>query len=441
MVTAALFNTLMTGWLFVIGLVIGSFLNVVIARVPHGREHRPAPVEVPEVWPAAHLEGERPAPLLGDPAGQVPGLRRADLLALPGGRAAHRAALPRLPRPLRLDLPAAPRAGRSWSLLVPLTFIDLEHWILPYELTLARARARASRSRSRCGLDAVISSRRSARRSASSSSGRWSSSAAGSSRRRRSAAGDKYLLALLGAFLGAQPLLGVIFLSSLQGALVGSLLLLVRGRAGPAPRPSPAAALAAEAADGRRGDDWVPGPTNIPFGPWLAIAGLEVMLLGDWLADAAALPDGRAALRRLRMKARIAGVAVVLSALATGDHRAHPPAAAAADGRRAPALRRPRLARRVRSRSADAHAAPALVRARRAAARCSSPTRSSTSRSVARSSAPRPRSSGSGGSTTSRSRRDGGPLLSRLTGRAAPRGRRAPPRAAGDPGPARRAAR
>ncbi|MFP2903286.1 hypothetical protein ACLEQD_44530, partial [Corallococcus sp. 4LFB] len=30
-------------------------------------------------------------------------------------------------------------------------------------------------------------------------------------------------------------------------------------------------------------EEWVPGPTNIPFGPWLALAGLEVMLLGPWL--------------------------------------------------------------------------------------------------------------------------------------------------------------
>jgi leader peptidase (prepilin peptidase)/N-methyltransferase len=30
--------------------------------------------------------------------------------------------------------------------------------------------------------------------------------------------------------------------------------------------------------------EWKPGPTNLPFGPWLALAGLELMLLGPWLA-------------------------------------------------------------------------------------------------------------------------------------------------------------
>src|SRR6185503_4518663 len=47
--------------------------------------------------------------------------------------------------------------------------------------------------------------------------------------------GDKYLLALIGAFFGYRPLLAIVFLASVQGALIGVLLLLVRGRAGPAP--------------------------------------------------------------------------------------------------------------------------------------------------------------------------------------------------------------
>ncbi len=90
--------------------------------------------------------------------------------------------------------------------------------------------------------------------------------------------GDKYLLALLGAFLGWKSLLGIIFLSSFQGALIGSLLLLVRGRAGPAPVEAPPSGTGEE-------DDWEPGPTNIPFGPWLALAGLEILLLGPWLSS------------------------------------------------------------------------------------------------------------------------------------------------------------
>ena len=96
---------------------------------------------------------------------------------------------------------------------------------------------------------------------------------------------DKFLLALIGAFLGWHVLLGVVLLSSLQGSVVGILMLVVHGRAGPAPVPPESAAPAAPGSkeqDEAPEDDWVPGPTNIPFGPWLAAAALEMMLLGPW---------------------------------------------------------------------------------------------------------------------------------------------------------------
>jgi leader peptidase (prepilin peptidase)/N-methyltransferase len=34
----------------------------------------------------------------------------------------------------------------------------------------------------------------------------------------------------------------------------------------------------------------VPGPTNIPYGPWLSVAALEVMLLGPWLREVLPVP-------------------------------------------------------------------------------------------------------------------------------------------------------
>ncbi len=57
---------------------------------------------------------------------------------------------------------------------------------------------------------------------------------------------------------------------------------MARGRAGPAPsapQPPPEGGS-------RQGEDedWTPGPTNIPFGPWLSVAALEVMLLGPQMA-------------------------------------------------------------------------------------------------------------------------------------------------------------
>jgi leader peptidase (prepilin peptidase)/N-methyltransferase len=32
-------------------------------------------------------------------------------------------------------------------------------------------------------------------------------------------------------------------------------------------------------------EDWTPGPHNLPFGPWLSLGALEVLLLGPWLAQ------------------------------------------------------------------------------------------------------------------------------------------------------------
>lgn len=71
--------------------------------------------------------------------------------------------------------------------------------------------------------------------------------------------GDFKLLAALGAWLGWQQLLTVVLLSSLVGALVGIALMLVRGR-----------------------DHRVP----LPFGPFLAAAGLLVLLWGENLVQA-----------------------------------------------------------------------------------------------------------------------------------------------------------
>ncbi|MFZ5580919.1 MAG: prepilin peptidase [Pseudomonadota bacterium] len=69
--------------------------------------------------------------------------------------------------------------------------------------------------------------------------------------------GDFKLLAALGAWMGWQALPGIILLSSLVGAIIGIGMILLRGK-----------------------DKNVP----IPFGPYLAIAGLIWFFLGDVIA-------------------------------------------------------------------------------------------------------------------------------------------------------------
>src|SRR5260370_27518845 len=104
--------------------------------------------------------------------------------------------------------------------------------------------------------------------------------------------GDRCRPAWLGAFLGLRSLRGLVFLGPIQGAMGGTLLLLVCGRAGPLPGdpkarvpPAPSPDHNAEQPTGGEEDDWTPGPHNLPFGPWLSLAGIELMLFGPWLAD------------------------------------------------------------------------------------------------------------------------------------------------------------
>jgi leader peptidase (prepilin peptidase)/N-methyltransferase len=140
--------------------------------------------------------------------------------------------------------------------------------------------------------------------------------------------GDAWLLAGICAWLGLGALLPVVLLASLQGALIGGLLLALpgarsdtsatggsssglaggpppldpgeaaRSTAGDAPTSADAAAsrplpggqhhAAGEGdvgvAGDLAGDDWTPPAHAVPFGPFLALAALEQLLLGDALA-------------------------------------------------------------------------------------------------------------------------------------------------------------
>ena len=174
------------------------------------------------------------------------------------------------------------RTGGGWPLvrallmvgfLVPLAAIDLEHWVLPFELTLPGI-ALALLTAIPLGRPTLISCLIGA---AVAFGGFWALELGLRMLLGKEAlgAGDKWLFALVGAFLGWQPLFGVLLFSNVQGAVVGGALLLVRGRAGP---PAPV-----EGAPAAGDDDWAPGPTHLPFGPWIAVAALEVLLLGPWL--------------------------------------------------------------------------------------------------------------------------------------------------------------
>ncbi len=68
--------------------------------------------------------------------------------------------------------------------------------------------------------------------------------------------GDFKLLGALGAFVGPQGLIPIILMSSLVGAVIGSIILIAKGR---------------------------DRQTPIPFGPFLAAAGWLHFIYGDWI--------------------------------------------------------------------------------------------------------------------------------------------------------------
>ena len=110
--------------------------------------------------------------------------------------------------------------------------------------------------------------------------------------------GDAKLLSLIGALMGWQVLLPVLFLASLQGTVIGvSLLVIVRAarKTAPgdvsheAPKPDRPAAVSDEEADADADDDDdedLPDSlrfARLPFGPYLSLAAVETLLLSDFL--------------------------------------------------------------------------------------------------------------------------------------------------------------
>jgi leader peptidase (prepilin peptidase) / N-methyltransferase len=77
--------------------------------------------------------------------------------------------------------------------------------------------------------------------------------------------GDPFLLCGIGAFVGWQSLPVVIFLASIQGTIIGYWLIKSQ-QLSHSPQP---------------GDDWVPPQTGVPFGPFLALGAIEAVLFFD----------------------------------------------------------------------------------------------------------------------------------------------------------------
>ncbi len=264
-----------SAWVLLVGAAVGSFLNVVIARVPAGESI---------VRPRSRC------PRCKAPIAWYDNVPVVSWLALRGR--CRRCGAPISPRYLAVELIGAGAAFLAWrrhglspealaelvlvAMLIALAFIDLATWLLPHALTWPLLGA---------GLAAAALGVAPARSIASSAAGAAAGFAAFAlvawigkmvARREALGFGDVWLLAGLGAWLGLAALLPVVLLASIQGSVVGIALVL-------AGRGQPGAAAGAPHPGSE--EDWVPPRNAVPFGPFLVVGALEWLYLSAPLAS------------------------------------------------------------------------------------------------------------------------------------------------------------
>lgn len=275
-------------WVLLVGAIVGSFLNVVIARVPAGQS---------VVQPRSRCPG------CGHPIAWYDNVPVISFLLL-RARCRHCRAPISWRYPL-VELLCAGGAYLAWmrngftapalaefvlvAFLLALTFIDLDTWLLPHALTMPLLGAGLLAAA--LGVGAAPSLLAAALGAALGGGAFWAVSWGGEKLLRKEALGmgDVWLLAAIGAWLGVRALLPVVLLASIQGAVVGVVqLLLGRGQPGPNPATENDRAETAEGQPEAEGA-WVPPRHALPFGPFLAAATVEWLYLAGVLANAVPL--------------------------------------------------------------------------------------------------------------------------------------------------------
>ncbi|MCG3174912.1 MAG: hypothetical protein GMKNLPBB_03213 [Myxococcota bacterium] len=285
--TAWIFQT----YAFLLGAIVGSFLNVVIHRLPLGKSVVSPPSSCPKC--GHRIRWYENIPLISWVAlrgkcsnCKTPISPRYPMVELLTGLLSL--AVYQLPIPLadRLAL---------WIFvlnLVAITFIDFDHMIIPPQLSIGGAVVGFASS----FFTGTVS---------------WQSSLAGAlggfavlfgftwfygiiTNKVGMGGGDFFMFGMIGSFLGAYPALpAIILLAVLQGSVAGGARYLWAWGTGQiaeyerqmaaAPPPPPKKEGADEDDDG----EWIEVPEwqLIPFGPFLALGALEYLFFGRTLID------------------------------------------------------------------------------------------------------------------------------------------------------------
>lgn len=275
-----------SGFVFAAGATVGSFLNVVIHRVPRGESVVSPRSRCPSC--SRPIEAWNNIPIFS--------------WLLLRGRCAHCKATISARYPLvefltamlwvavfaRFGLTAASAAAFVFvSSLVAITFVDLDFWEIPDEISLPGivvgilARPLVFDVPWYDGLLGALVG-----------GGilylvRWTYEKV--RHKEGMGMGDIKLLAMLAAFLGPQSVLPIVLVSSIVGLVIGSLMLVLAPRAQEqqapasdeaAPVPVTVASASVSPTNDEDDDNWVPPPTAVPFGPFLALGGLCELLVG-----------------------------------------------------------------------------------------------------------------------------------------------------------------
>jgi leader peptidase (prepilin peptidase)/N-methyltransferase len=286
---------LFAGSVFLLGLVIGSFLNVVIYRLPImlDREWRAqaaelrAPAGTTAMATASSLQPSPERFTLATPRSACPACKAPitawqnipviSWLALRGRCAACQAPISKRYPLVELatgmlsawvawhfwfGAPAACALAVTWT-LIALTGIDLDHQLLPDSITLPLLWAGLTAAVAigpQPGAPPPVSPRDAIIGAVAGYLSLWLVFHAFRlvTGKEGMGYGDFKLFAALGAWLGWKLLAPIILLSAASGTVIGILMIVLRGRDRSAP---------------------------MPFGPYLAAAGWIAMLYGDTLVD------------------------------------------------------------------------------------------------------------------------------------------------------------